>query len=120
MRVKHSQMPVLPPKTYFPLYYDKDIEDRRVKLSVYLQELMNRPDFRTAQIFRTFIELDAHADKQSKTFEAKKIAEIKELKLGARDTIHLKEKGILFVAMSEMNITNRIDSYITNVSSSYL
>jgi len=63
MRVKHSQMPVLPPKTYFPLYYDKDIEDRRVKLSVYLQELMNRPDFRTAQIFRTFIELDAHADK---------------------------------------------------------
>lgn len=32
MRAKHSNMPVIPPKTYFPLKYDKDIEDRREKL----------------------------------------------------------------------------------------
>jgi len=80
---------------------------------------MNRPDFRTAQIFRAFIEIEEHltaADSKSQIFEARKIAEIKELKLGARDAIHLKEKGLLFVAMSEMNISSRVDSYITNVS----
>ena len=28
----------------------------------------------------------------------------------------MPEKGLLFVAMSEMNIGSRLDSYITNVS----
>lgn len=29
MRLKHANMPPMPPKTYFPLKYDHDIEDRR-------------------------------------------------------------------------------------------
>lgn len=29
MKLKHSNMPTIPPKTYFPLKYDHDIEDRR-------------------------------------------------------------------------------------------
>lgn len=58
MRLKHSNLPVLPPKTYFPLKYDKDIEDRRVGLHLYLQEMMNRVDMRTSSIFRKFIEID--------------------------------------------------------------
>jgi PX domain len=32
MRLKHSNMPILPPKTYWTLKYDHDIEDRRLKL----------------------------------------------------------------------------------------
>ena len=46
------------------------------------------------------------------------MAEISELQLGARDFVYLESRGWIFVAMSEMNIGNRLDSYITNVSKS--
>jgi len=36
------------------------------------------------------------------------------LKLGGRDFELVLDKGLLFVAMSEMNIGTRLDSYITN------
>ena len=44
------------------------------------------------------------------------MAEISNLSLGGRDFVFIKERGLLFVAMSEMKITSRMDSYITNVS----
>lgn len=53
---------------------------------------------------------------ESITFQAKKIAHINDLQLGGRDFELVIEKGLLFVAMSEMKIASRLDSYITNVS----
>ena len=44
------------------------------------------------------------------------MSEINNLSLGGRDFAFVKDRGLLFVAMSEMSITNRMDSYITNVS----
>lgn len=44
-----------------------------------------------------------------------KVAQINDLPLGGRDFELVLEKGLLFVAMSEMNIGTRLDSYITNV-----
>ena len=61
------------------------------------------------------MELDSHMP-ESVTFQPVKIAEISNLNLGARDFIYVEDRGLLFVAMSEMNITSRMDSYITNVS----
>ena len=58
MKSKHSSMPFMPPKTYFPLKYNHDIEDRRKKLHTYLQEIVNRVDMRTDPLFRKFIEID--------------------------------------------------------------
>ncbi len=51
-------MPPMPPKTYWALKADADIEDRRVKLHTYLQEIVNRVDMRTNPVFRKFIEID--------------------------------------------------------------
>lgn len=45
-----------------------------------------------------------------------KVASITDLSLGGRDFEILLQKGLLFVAMSDMKITTRLDSYITNVS----
>jgi len=45
-----------------------------------------------------------------------KVTELHDLTLGARDFIYLREENLLFVAMSDMNITSRIDAYLTNVS----
>lgn len=58
MRLKHANMPPMPPKTYWTLKADADIEDRRVKLHTYLQEIVNRVDMRTNPVFRKFIEID--------------------------------------------------------------
>jgi hypothetical protein len=44
-----------------------------------------------------------------------KVAELGDLNLGGRDFIYLPEERLLFVAMSDMNITSRLDAYLTNV-----
>ena len=45
-----------------------------------------------------------------------KIAEINDLPLGGRDFHYVEHTGTLYVAVSEMKIASRLDSYITNVS----
>jgi len=45
-----------------------------------------------------------------------KIAELDNLLIGGRDFIYLEKEGVLMVAMSDMNVTSRIDSYLTNFS----
>ena len=77
--------------------------------------MVNRPDIRTNQAFRSFLELDDQIP-ESVTYQPVKIAELADLQLGGRDFCFCEERGALFVAMSEMNIGTRIDSYITNVS----
>ena len=68
LRIKHANLPALPPKTYFPLKLDQDIEQRRAQLHHYLQvselavdslkEIVNRPDIRTSSQFRTWLDID--------------------------------------------------------------
>lgn len=43
------------------------------------------------------------------------MAELAGLHLGGRDFVYLKEERTIFVAMSDMNITSRLDAYLTNV-----
>ena len=82
---------------------------------MYLQEIVNRIDMRTNPIFRKFIEIDSQIP-ESVSYHPLKQASIGDLQLGGRDFELVLQKGFLFVAMSEMNIATRIDSYITNVS----
>jgi hypothetical protein len=114
MRPKFSNMPVLPPKTWTPLKYDKDIEDRRAKLSDYVVAIMNRPDMRCFSTFRNFIELERYCQ-ASIAFAPVKLSEISDLQQGGRDFKICWSKGLMFVAMSDMKIASRLDSYITNV-----
>ena len=66
-------------------------------------------------MFRNFFQL-TEMIARSNAFAPRKIAEVSDLMQGGRDFIYLEDKGLLFVAMSEMKITNRLDSYLTNVS----
>ena len=84
MKLKHSNLPVLPPKTWMPLTLDKDIDDRRQQLHLYLQEIMNRVDMRTSPVFRKFIEMDHHCP-ESLMFYPIKVSQISNLQLGGRD-----------------------------------
>lgn len=69
---------------------------------------------RTNSHFREFLELDTQLP-ETVVNTPVKIAECSELNLGGRDFIYLKEESLMFVAMSDMNITSRLDSYLTNV-----
>jgi hypothetical protein len=72
---------------------------------------------RTNPHFREFLELDSQIP-ESVVNTPIKVAELPDLNLGGRDFIYLKEEGLLFIAQSDMNITSRLDSYLTNVCSS--
>lgn len=70
---------------------------------------------RTNPHFREFLELDTQLP-ESVVNTPVKVAELGDLNLGGRDFIYLKEEKLLFVAMSDMNITSRLDAYLTNVN----
>lgn len=69
---------------------------------------------RTDSHFREFLELDSQIP-GSVTYSPEKFSELGDLNLGGRDFIYLEKENVLFVAMSDMNITSRIDAYLTNV-----
>lgn len=70
---------------------------------------------RTNPHFREFLELDTKIP-ESVTYSPVKLAELTDLTLGGRDFIYLEEEHLMFVAMSDMNITSRLDAYLTNVN----
>lgn len=70
---------------------------------------------RTNAHFREFLELDTKIP-ESVTYSPVKVAELSDLTLGARDFVYLEEEKLMFIAMSDMNITSRLDAYLTNVS----
>jgi hypothetical protein len=65
--------------------------------------------------FRSFIEIDSHSPEFA-GFTPTKVSELSELPLGVRDLIYLKYEKILILAVSDMNITSRVDAYLTNVN----
>lgn len=69
---------------------------------------------RTNPHFREFLELDTQLP-ESVVNTPVKIAELGDLNLGGRDFLYVREEKLLFVAMSDMNITSRLDAYLTNV-----
>lgn len=58
---------------------------------------MNRPDMRTNQHFREFLELDSQIP-ESVVNAPVKISELPDLNLGGRDFIYLEKEGLLFIA----------------------
>jgi hypothetical protein len=112
---KHPNLPVIPPKTYFPLKKAADIDARGKQLNDYMKEIVNRADLRSSSPFRSFIQLD-NMIAGSSAFSPSKVGEIADLTQGGRDFVYVEEKNLIFVAMSEMKIASRLDSYLTNVS----
>ena len=108
-------MPELPSKTLFKLSNQQLIAERMDHLNKYMKALINRRDMRTSNVFRKFIAIEQHFS-QSKCFEPKKIGQMLEFGKGVRDFIYLPQYETGFVALSDMNILSRMDSYFTNVS----
>lgn len=114
LKKKYANLPKMPVKGFFKLN-EEACEKRRLDLQEYVRGLAKRSDIRVDPFFRDFFELDLH-NSNTICYSPIKVAELTGLPLGVRDFHYLNEKGLLFLALSDMKITSRIDSYLTNIS----
>lgn len=77
--------------------------------------MAKRTDIRSDPQFREFFELDSH-NTSTLYFSPIKIAETDQMPIGVRDFIYVNDKAWMFVALSDMKLTSRLDSYLTNVN----
>ena len=82
-------------------------------MNAFIKALINRRDMRNNTAFRKFCSLDDHFPNVERN-EARKIASMVNFKQGVRDFIYLPQYKSIFVAMSDMNLLTRVDSYFTN------
>ena len=116
LRGTYPNVPNLPGKTLFKLSEAKAIEDRRTVLNEYMKALIVRKDVRTCQEFRKFLDFESNFP-QSTSYDARKVGVISDFTKGVRDFIYMPQYQTCLVAVSEMNLASRVDSYFTNVSS---
>jgi hypothetical protein len=107
--------PSIPGKSFFKVSSYDALNKRKSQLEQFLKECVCRKDVLNCEAFREFIEIDRHSPEIS-GFAPLKLADFEGLPLGVRDFVYLKYEGILFIACSDMNITSRVDAYITNVN----
>ena len=111
----YPNIPPMPGKTLFKVKDRDQLENRKKKLETFLKECANRKDIVSNESFKGFLEIDKHSPDM--TFNAPTIIyENNELPLGVRDCIIYEEGQVLFLVCCDMNITSRVDAYITNVN----
>ena len=111
----YPNIPPMPGKTLFKIKDHDQLEKRKKQLEIFLKECANRKDIVSNESFKGFMDIDKHSPEM--TFNAPTILyENNELPLGVRDCIYYEEGQILFLVCCDMNITSRVDAYITNVN----
>ena len=111
----YPNIPPMPGKTLFKIKDRDQLERRKKQLETFLKECANRKDIISNESFKGFLEIDKHSPEM--TFNPPTIVyEHNELPLGIRDCIYFEEGSILYLVCCDMNITSRVDAYITNVN----
>ena len=111
----YPNIPPMPGKTLFKIKDRDQLEKRKKQLETFLKECANRKDIVSNETFKGFMDIDKHSPDM--TYSAPtKIYENNELPLGVRDCIYFEEGQILFIVCCDMNITSRVDAYITNIN----
>ena len=111
----YPNIPPMPGKTLFKVKDRDQLEKRKKQLETFLRECANRKDIVSNESYKAFMELDKHSPDM--TYNPPTIIyENNELPLGVRDCFYFEEGQILFLVCCDMNITSRVDAYITNVN----
>jgi WD40 repeat protein len=111
----YPNIPPMPGKTLFKIKDRDQLEKRKKQLETFLRECTNRKDIVSNESFKGFLEIDKHSPDM--TYNPPTIIyENNELPLGVRDFFFFEEGHILFLVCCDMNITSRVDAYITNVN----
>jgi WD40 repeat protein len=111
----YPNIPPMPGKTLFKIKDRDQLEKRKKQLETFLRECANRKDILSNLTFKIFLELDKHSPDMNDN-PPTIIYENNDLPLGVRDFFYFEEGRILFIVCCDMNITSRVDAYITNVN----
>ena len=108
-------VPTIPGKSFFKVKSADALTKRKNHLESFLYQCVNRKDIMASDYMKDFLELDRHSP--NLTFNSPKVKhELTQLPLGVRDFFYFQEENLLFIACSDMKLTSRVDSYITNVN----
>ncbi len=107
-------IPALPPKTAFKLKSLDGILKRRQKLDIFIKAIAARPEILNHGLVCDFLKLTENFSGAVNAVPIK-IAELADLPMGVRDFVYLEDLGILFVALSDMDVVSRVDAYFTNL-----
>jgi WD40 repeat protein len=110
----YSNLPLLPGKTLFPIKTPAEIEKRREELEKYLKAVVGRDDVLNSETVKKFLQLDNNAP-ETTVNPPKLLGELSSMVLGVRDFHYQPDKGLMFTAISDMSVTSRVDSYLTNM-----
>ena len=111
----YPNIPPMPGKTLFKIKSKDQLDKRKNLLEIFLKECINRKDIESNESFKYFLEIDKHAP--DLVYNPPTIIyENNELPLGIRDFVFIEEYNILFIVCCDMNISSRVDAYITNVN----
>ena len=111
----YPNIPPMPGKTLFKIKNKEQLDKRKSQLETFLRECINRKDIESNESFKAFLEIDKHSP--DLVYNAPTIIyENNELPLGVRDFVFFDEYSILFIVCCDMNITSRVDAYITNTN----
>jgi WD40 repeat protein len=114
LKKTHAHLPVLPGKTVFALKESTILDKRRQDLEAYLQSLIARTDLLSSDSVKRFLQIDSFAPEATVT-PPKLLGEVAGIVLGVRDFHYEHKEGLLFTAISDMSVTSRVDSYLTNM-----
>lgn len=108
-----NNCPVPPSKSFFKLKSLDELTKRKNQLDQFIKSCVVRKDIATSSIFRAFIEIEKNSPELAVS-GPDQLSSIHDLPLGVRDMVYSKHENLLFLACSDMNISSRIDAYVTN------
>ena len=107
--------PLLDGKSLFKVTAYDALQKRQLILERFLRECCVRKDIFSNRYFKEFINLEENSP-ELLTQVPKKLSEFCDLPLGVRDFKYIQEENVIILVCSDMNISSRIDAYITNVN----
>jgi len=110
-----NNCPVPPSKSFFKLKSVEELTKRKNQLDQFLKACISRKDIVTSEVLREFIEIEKNSPELAISGPTK-LGELHDMPLGIRDMIYQKYNNLMFLACSDMNITSRLDAYITNIN----
>ena len=110
-----NNVPELEGKSFFKVSAFDSLQKRKKYLEEFLIACLSRKDIMSNEYFKEFLDLETHCP-ELVINKPKKLSEYNDLPLSISDFIYLQNEGIIFIICSDMNITSRMDAYITNVN----
>lgn len=110
-----SNVPTIEGKSLFKVSAYGELNKRQIYLKEFLKECLIRKDIVSNSYFADFLEISQHAPEILYNAPTK-LSEFDGIPMGVKDFFYASKDNMLFVVLSDTNLSSRVDAYITNVN----